>query len=175
MTERDTLTALIEKWRAQGRHIDSFHATMGSGYKACADELAAALAVSPDTVTIPKPLYEAYRQDSELLDRLQDEFPTLREGALAVSPQPHQDCTEGYGNARCKCGHLSCRHNVYHRDGNDECHDCDCEAFCTPRKGAVSPQHEKEEKKEDTRQMPPVNPETDRISASAAGKAANDA
>lgn len=38
------LRALVEKWRAEGARKDSFHATMGIGWKACADELAAYLA-----------------------------------------------------------------------------------------------------------------------------------
>ena len=41
MTE--ALRALIVKWRANGARIDGFHATMGIGWKVCADELAAAL------------------------------------------------------------------------------------------------------------------------------------
>jgi hypothetical protein len=35
--------ALVEKWRAQGAIYDSHHATMGIGYKACADDLASLL------------------------------------------------------------------------------------------------------------------------------------
>lgn len=30
-------------------------------------------------------LYDAYRQDSELLDRLQDEYPTIRRGAASLT------------------------------------------------------------------------------------------
>jgi hypothetical protein len=41
------LRALSEKWRAKAAQIDTFHATMGTGYKACADELDAALAALP--------------------------------------------------------------------------------------------------------------------------------
>ncbi len=37
------LHKLIEKWRYQGAMIDTFHATMGVGYKVCADELEAIL------------------------------------------------------------------------------------------------------------------------------------
>lgn len=40
----DQLKELIATWRARGASIDTFHATMGSGYKVCADELEAALA-----------------------------------------------------------------------------------------------------------------------------------
>ena len=43
MTEAD-LTALVGRWRREGARCDSFHATMGAGWKACADELEAALA-----------------------------------------------------------------------------------------------------------------------------------
>lgn len=43
---REALIALVEKWRAKGAEIDTFHATMGIGFKACADELAAALLLS---------------------------------------------------------------------------------------------------------------------------------
>jgi hypothetical protein len=32
-------TTLIAKWRAEGARVDTFHATMGTGYKACAEEL----------------------------------------------------------------------------------------------------------------------------------------
>ncbi len=40
-TER--LTALVEQWKAEGTRIDTFHATMGTGYHVCAEHLAAAL------------------------------------------------------------------------------------------------------------------------------------
>lgn len=33
------LRALIHKWRAKGAEVDTYHATMGIGYKACAYEL----------------------------------------------------------------------------------------------------------------------------------------
>ncbi len=38
-----SLRALSAKWRGQAAIIDSFHATMGSGWKACADDLDAVL------------------------------------------------------------------------------------------------------------------------------------
>ncbi len=41
------LKQLVETWRQEGARIDTFHATMGSGYKVCADELDAALAALP--------------------------------------------------------------------------------------------------------------------------------
>ena len=37
------LHSLVERWRQKGAQIDSFHATMGIGYKVCANELEAAL------------------------------------------------------------------------------------------------------------------------------------
>jgi hypothetical protein len=40
----DALTALAAKWRAMGKHIQSFHATMGNGWIVCADELDALIA-----------------------------------------------------------------------------------------------------------------------------------
>jgi hypothetical protein len=40
------LRALIQKWRAVVASMDTWYATMGTGYKACADELEAALASS---------------------------------------------------------------------------------------------------------------------------------
>ncbi len=43
----EELRVFVEKWRAEGRRLDTFHATMGSGWKACADELAAILAADP--------------------------------------------------------------------------------------------------------------------------------
>ena len=42
----EQLEALIAKWRAEGARCDSFHATMGIGFKKCADELDAALAAA---------------------------------------------------------------------------------------------------------------------------------
>jgi hypothetical protein len=46
---RAPLERLIETWRSHGRAIDTFHATMGTGYHACADELAALLALPAET------------------------------------------------------------------------------------------------------------------------------
>ena len=37
------IAQLPEQWRGEGARIDTFHATMGTGYKVCADQLAAAL------------------------------------------------------------------------------------------------------------------------------------
>ena len=37
------LSALVEQWHAEGARLDSVHATMGSGWKACADDLATLL------------------------------------------------------------------------------------------------------------------------------------
>jgi hypothetical protein len=39
----DQIAQLVEKWRREGAMYDAFHATMGTGWKACADELAALL------------------------------------------------------------------------------------------------------------------------------------
>lgn len=39
-----TVQALIDQWRAEAARINSFHATMGTGYHVCADQLAALLA-----------------------------------------------------------------------------------------------------------------------------------
>lgn len=36
---REALEGLIAKWRAEGARIDTFHATMGTGWKVCADNL----------------------------------------------------------------------------------------------------------------------------------------
>jgi hypothetical protein len=41
---QQALAALVAQWRENGAHIDAVHATMGVGYKACADQLAAVLA-----------------------------------------------------------------------------------------------------------------------------------
>jgi hypothetical protein len=38
------VTRLVTAWRAEGARCGTFHATMGSGWKACADALAAVLA-----------------------------------------------------------------------------------------------------------------------------------
>ena len=38
-----TLRALVVKWRQEAAIKDSFHATMGIGWKACADEVEALL------------------------------------------------------------------------------------------------------------------------------------
>jgi hypothetical protein len=43
----DPLRALIARWRAQAALTATFHATMGTGWHVCADELEAALSVSP--------------------------------------------------------------------------------------------------------------------------------
>jgi len=37
------IKALVETWRAEGSRLDSAHATMGIGWRVCADELEAAL------------------------------------------------------------------------------------------------------------------------------------
>lgn len=42
----DQLLVLIEQWRAKAAVKDAFHATMGMGWKACANDLEAALAAS---------------------------------------------------------------------------------------------------------------------------------
>lgn len=36
---REALEGLIAKWREEGARIDTFHATMGTGWKVCADNL----------------------------------------------------------------------------------------------------------------------------------------
>lgn len=49
-----TLRTLIDKWRATGAVKDTYHATMGIGWKVCADDLAILLlsaAVAPATAT----------------------------------------------------------------------------------------------------------------------------
>jgi len=53
---RHTLTALVEKWRAKAAQVDAFHATMGTGYWVCAQELAdtlSALGGTPTCVSYP--------------------------------------------------------------------------------------------------------------------------
>lgn len=40
------LSRLIEQWRAEHKRINSFHATMGTGWAVCADELESALRLS---------------------------------------------------------------------------------------------------------------------------------
>lgn len=44
-----TLTTLAATWRAEGARCDTFHATMGIGWKACATELEALTAGSAAT------------------------------------------------------------------------------------------------------------------------------
>jgi hypothetical protein len=44
---RAQLTALEAKWRQTGLNYDTFHATMGVGYKACAEEVAQILKGQP--------------------------------------------------------------------------------------------------------------------------------
>lgn len=44
---REALAQLVERWRAEGLQINSFHATMGTGYTVCADELEALLSTAP--------------------------------------------------------------------------------------------------------------------------------
>ncbi len=52
----DALDGLIAKWRAEKKLIDTFHATMGTGYGKCADELEAALRPgSPALADAPRP------------------------------------------------------------------------------------------------------------------------
>jgi hypothetical protein len=46
----EALRELVEKWREEGARIDTFHATMGTGYTACADALAAVIAGIPQDV-----------------------------------------------------------------------------------------------------------------------------
>lgn len=41
-------TKLVEKWRAEAARINSFHATMGTGYTVCADALDQCLALCRD-------------------------------------------------------------------------------------------------------------------------------
>jgi hypothetical protein len=43
-TLRSRLRWLEGQWRAKGSGMDAFHATMGIGWKSCADDLAAPLA-----------------------------------------------------------------------------------------------------------------------------------
>ncbi len=38
-----TLERLVQKWRTKADEVDGYHATMGTGWHACADELEAAL------------------------------------------------------------------------------------------------------------------------------------
>jgi hypothetical protein len=53
--------------------------------------------------------------------------------ALGAASPVRLEETEGYGNARCRCGHVSNRHNCDHATGDDSCFDCDCDSFCAPR------------------------------------------
>lgn len=50
------LTELATKWRAEGARVDTFHATMGIGYKVCAEALEAELAAAP-LVSPPGPTH----------------------------------------------------------------------------------------------------------------------
>lgn len=43
LAETAALQALVEKWRAPAAEVNPSHATMGTGYPVCADELSAAL------------------------------------------------------------------------------------------------------------------------------------
>lgn len=45
-TTNTTVAGLIAKWRAEHQCVSSFHATMGTGWAVCADELEAALRLS---------------------------------------------------------------------------------------------------------------------------------
>ena len=49
---RVALIALRDKWRAEAALTDRFHATMGTGWKVCADDLDAFLACVTDGETI---------------------------------------------------------------------------------------------------------------------------
>ena len=42
---------------------------------------------------------------------------------------------EGYGNARCACGHLSSQHACDHPESDYSGCICTCEHFCTPKSG----------------------------------------
>lgn len=48
------LTPLVARWRYEKQGIDRFHATLGSGWGVCADELERALAPAPDR-SLPDP------------------------------------------------------------------------------------------------------------------------
>jgi rRNA maturation protein Nop10 len=58
MTWRERLTELVTQWKARGASIDTFHATMGIGYKACAEDLSALL-----TALEPAPEFEVRLKD----------------------------------------------------------------------------------------------------------------
>jgi hypothetical protein len=52
--DRAALEALVAKWRNEGAVKDTFHATMGIGWKVCADDLEAALA-APAGASVGEP------------------------------------------------------------------------------------------------------------------------
>lgn len=51
--EREALRQLVEKWKAEGAAKDTFHATMGIGWKACAKDLEALLLRRSPPLPIP--------------------------------------------------------------------------------------------------------------------------
>ncbi len=79
-----------------------------------------------------------FDQDAKFATALDLVALDLAIATLGTPPAAPASDVEGYGNARCLCGHLSSRHNVYSRDGNDDCADCGCEAFGVPREAASS-------------------------------------
>ncbi len=49
MIDPHALRTLIVKWRNEKKLIDCYHATMGTGYGACANDLEAVLSALPET------------------------------------------------------------------------------------------------------------------------------
>lgn len=76
-----SLRALVEQWRTKGAQIDAFHATMGVGYKACADELESLLSARAGAE--PKPRRKA------------------------KPPCEYSDCADHYGDPEAWC--VKCR------------------------------------------------------------------
>jgi hypothetical protein len=67
MIWRERLSNLVAQWKARGASIDTFHATMGIGYKACAEDLSALLtalegAEPPATPTLEQAFGDFYRE-----------------------------------------------------------------------------------------------------------------
>jgi hypothetical protein len=60
VSARPDLVKLVTRWREHGAYCDTFHATMGTGWKRCADELEAAIrdeTREPDTAGRVEPMH----------------------------------------------------------------------------------------------------------------------
>ncbi len=66
-TPPSPLARLIAQWRAEARRYDSVHATLGSGWKACADDLEAALRDSDSATQGWQPIETAPNNGSWML------------------------------------------------------------------------------------------------------------